>query len=380
MKATKTAKRRKTDEVDAATSAGTEAGTDTGDELRDPVLGVQLDCVPMEEVVTLQLPAVRVWAPATVWYWLVLGQARHPVSQQCLKTAEVDAVIRAAVRSCSGSPAGPARFLLCGELDAACPTESSVRARFKDEPPCVPIPCMAAILAEKLESIQDLVLNECSLDAVRNAHQSLQKLSVTWLWLYDSLWGQLVRLDPALAVQCMLTSALPAFREAMNNSFAYHPVALLPVLRHFVFLEEYVCRAALGASDEGAWRYEAIVQPTGSARPIGFAQWPLGSRSAIMPPRPSNPQYIDFCQVQLEAISLVRADQVPNPISMDVGREPRIEEHTFSAQISAQFLHILTHGALQQDILGGRMVVFNPEEELEGETEEFDTEDDSEDM
>lgn len=325
---------------------------------REPVLGVPLESIPAEEAVAIHNPDMRVWAPAVVWYWLVIGQTLHPTSEQPLPPSEVQALIRAAARACNGSPAGPARFLVCGDADAKCPTEASIRSALAAQRPAPAR--LTNVYAERLDSIKDILLSECSLDCVRNAPQALQRLSVTWLWLYDSLWGQLVRLDPALAVQCMLTSALPAFLEAKTNSYAYHPVALLPLLRHFVYLEEYVCRSALGASEEGPWRYEVDAQPCARATHIGFAQWPLGSRSVIMPPPPNTPQYIDVCQTQLEALPLVEAHRAP-PV-----QGPEAAEQCPLSIISSQFLHILSRGSLQSThfLFSG---VLNPEDELEAE-------------
>lgn len=332
----------------------------------DPVLGVSLSSAPAEEVLTLQ--QVRVWAPALIWYWLGAGCTVHPESQQPVEAVELDAVVRAAVRACSGSPAGPARFLvtsfsgMLGEPEEACPTASSLRDRLVQRNTPMRL---AVFLAERLDLIKEAILNECTLDSVRNAHQSLQQLSVTWLWLYDSIWGQLVRLDPALAVHSMMSSALPTFLEALASSYAYHPAALFPIVRHFVFLEEYVCRAALGNSlDEGTWRYEACAQsPNARAQGLvrlGFAEWPLGNRSVITLPQRSTPHHIDFCQAQLDAVPLVQATQAPQAAA------PAVAVHT-DYSISAQFIHILTHGAVSH-------IVFNPEE-----VHEFDNDIDTED-
>lgn len=290
---------------------------------RECIFGIPLSSVASDELVTLQNPAACAWAPAVVWMWATAGAPVHPCTMQPLSLEDVATILRVAVRSSSSSPTGPVRFLLFsaphGQCDTRPPPPSKVEAYLTETIAArgsVGIPKRLAVLyADQLDVIQEQILKEAQLDSVNDMSHSLRVLSVTWVWLYDSLWGQLVRIDPALALMRMLHSALPRFRAAAAEPVGFHPGVLLPLLRHFVFLEEYVCREALQErSDEMPWRYErflALQQGQGFSA-AGFKHWPLGDRSAIkVSSRPLTAEQLSYLEDQLEVLPLAEATDAP---------------------------------------------------------------------
>jgi hypothetical protein len=299
--------------------------TVTARNTNDPVLGVPLKGVASEELVELQSPCVLAWAPALVFLWQANARSAHPVTMQPLEPAEEEAVLRAALKASSGSTAGPPHFLLfrmVATSPAPAEKEAALRAHLASllvQRPAIASCRLPTLLADQLESIREAILHECSLDAVQEVQRSVQSLSMTWLWLYDALWGQLVRLDAPLALSRMLHGAVPAFREALAQAWGYHPLVLAPIVRHMMFLEEYVCRAALGSLDTaGPWRYESfaatLYRPVPHARGqhrTGFAEWPLGVRSEVFVVPTCSANLMAYVEAQLEESPLVDAHVAP---------------------------------------------------------------------
>lgn len=290
---------------------------------RECIFGIPLSSVASDELVTLQNPTARAWAPALVWMWTAAGATVHPCTMQPLQTEDVAAILRVAVRSCSSSPTGPVRFLLFSAPHGQCDTRPTIPSKVEAylsetiaAKGSAGTPKRLAVLyADQLDAIQELILKEAQLDSVTDTSHSLRVLSLTWVWLYDSLWSQLVNLDPGLALVRMLHSALPRFRAAAAEALGFHPGVLLPLLRHFVFLEEYVCRVALqDRSDDGPWRYEGFLakhQGTGFSS-AGYKQWPLGDRSAILvQARPLTADQLSYLEDQLEVLPLAEATDAP---------------------------------------------------------------------
>jgi len=319
-------------------------------DIRDPVLGLSLQGVAPEEQV--DLGGTQVWAPALVWLWTALGQCAHPLTLQPLAPEDTRSVVRAAFKACSGSATGPARFL-CSQLAGEVHTEAELLVRLQHlcAAPALRLP---VVLAAQLGIIQEVILTECSLDAVQDAQSSVQTLSVSWLWLFDALWGQLVRLDAPLALDRMLHTALPAFRDALTMAWGFHPLVLAPVVRHFVFLEEYVCRAALGTLEvPGPWRYErfadALFAPTqGRGLRTGFAEWPLGPRSHVTVVPHCSAHELAYVEAQFEHAPLVDAAAAP-PVP-----EPPRAAHPVSSTI----LSLLQRELGDDEALSSRIRVY----------------------
>ena len=311
----------------------------------DPVLGLELQGVEPDELASVG--GLQVWAPALVWLWTSLGRCAHPESLEAVPEAEIDAVARAAIKACGGSVTGPARFLCflgVGEVH----TEAELRQALRGLR-AAPAQRLAAVLADKLDGIKDLILSHCTLDAVHDAQTSLQTLCISWLWLYDALWGQLVRLDAPLALSRMLHTALPAFRDALQQSWWFHPLVLAPLTRHVLFLEEYVCRAALGTLQEaGPWRYErfgeALYAPgLGRGQRAGFAAWPLGPRSQVCVVQHCSANELAYLETQLERSPLVEASVAP----------PLAEAPRPVRPMSAAILNLLQRELGENDLLSG---------------------------
>ena len=340
----------------------------------DPVLGVPLKGVAREELVELQSPCVLAWAPALMWLWISHGRSAHPQTMQPLAPEEEEAVVRAALKASAGSSAGPADFLLFRSFASApAPAEkdSALRAHLAShcQRPPTTSTRLPTVLAEQLDIVKETVLQACTLDAVQEVQRSVQSLSVGDLWLYDALWGQLVRLDAPLALSRMLQSALPAFREALAQSWGFHPLVLAPIVRHFVFLEEYVCRAALGTlQTPGPWRYEsfagAVYRPLPHSRGqhrTGFAQWPLGYRSEVFVVPSCSANQLAYVEAALEECPLVEASAAPPApeSATTTTAAPPAYLRTVSAASSSSILALLQREMGEDSLLSGAQLFNN---------------------
>lgn len=339
----------------------------------DPVLGVPLKGVAREELVEVQSPCLLAWAPALLWLWMSHGRSAHPQTMQPLSSDEQEAVVRAALKASAGSSAGPADFLLFRTFASApAPAEKETALRAHLASHCQRPPTtstrLPTVLAEQLDFLKETVLQACTLDAVQEVQRSVQSLSVGDLWLYDALWGQLVRLDAPLALSRMLQSALPAFREALAQSWGYHPLVLAPIVRHFVFLEEYVCRAALGTlQTPGPWRYEsfvgAVYRPLPHSRGqhrTGFAQWPLGYRSEVFVVPSCSTNQLAYVEAALEECPLVEASAAPPaPESDATAAAASPYTRTVSAASSSSILALLQREMGEDSLLSGAQLFHN---------------------
>jgi hypothetical protein len=136
------------------------------------------------------------------------------------------------------------------------------------------------------------------LESVTRPLDTLQELSLTLVWLFDVAWAQLLEAAPSQAAESLLCDGglLDACQDVLDVADRhYNLVALLPILRHFVFLEEYVCRRALNVSvvedrrgnSHTTWRFESMMrrEHEQNVLRLGMSVLPLGERSRILYPK-----------------------------------------------------------------------------------------------
>jgi hypothetical protein len=282
------------------------------------------------------------WAPALVWMWKTENKVVYPHSGAPVKECDMRAAAKAASLATIDNSVGPASFLttldghkqgkplaeeeifaMCSEIAVSTKNDSLISQRVLKDALLQGIACAHAY-----------IVDACLLQNVGEPIAAIHSLSKTWVWVYDAIIGKLISLCPAQALDVVIGPSGHIYDfvcvKSSEELYSYNPMVLLPVLRHVVFVEEFVCRSALGTlSDDAPWRYTHVMNRIldnggfSSAAPIrcsDFKSRPLGENSELIYPASIVHRDYEMLMEEVRAVPLVAPGQlVP----------------TFSAQISA---------------------------------------------
>lgn len=252
------------------------------------------------------------WAPALVWLWKTENRVIHPHSGAPVSATELRAVAIAASVATLENATGPASFLatldenkqgkpireeeifkMCCELETAGNRTVAPTRQLKDA------------LLQGIACAHAYMMDACLLQNVGDPIAAIHTLSKTWVWMYDAIVGKLVSLCPTQALDVIIgpSGHMQDYEriKSTDDMYSYNPIVLLPLLRHVVFLEEFVSRSALGTlNDDIPWRYTHVMQRIqdvrynnligggfSSAAPIRCSEYesrPLGANSELCYP------------------------------------------------------------------------------------------------
>jgi hypothetical protein len=212
------------------------------------------------------------WAPALVWLWKTENRVMHPHSGAPVSASELRAVAIAASAATLENATGPASFLatldenkqgkpireeeiftMCSELETLENRTVAPMRQLKDA------------LLQGMACAHAYMVDACLLQNVGDPIAAIHSLSKTWVWMYDAIVGKLISLCPTQALDVIIgpSGHMQDYEriKSTDDMYSYNPIVLLPLLRHVVFLEEFVSRSALGTlNNDIPWRYTHVMQ------------------------------------------------------------------------------------------------------------------------
>lgn len=303
-------------------------------EMIDSLFALKLRNVPVSQIV--EFDSHTFWAPSLLWLWRTLGALIHPINPNyTFKDSDTKLIIDAVVQSmeCPHSSVERRdiiRFLVYGDqrlaeyeigdqndpIDMACFT-----ADLTDSINDLMIPSVLEresfsfnhCIAAQIDRVTEILLSRCLIgEDLKTPEETLVALSRSWLWLYDAMWNMLLCRNPSLAAQT-IDKILPTINDisAQENAI-YHPVYIVPIMRHFLFLEELVFRRIIGLPDALSWCCEEYCYPPSQYRSLkslrGPNDLPLGKRSMMFLKTHKNDaeSQLEFYSLQLPLFSRAR--------------------------------------------------------------------------
>lgn len=272
-------------------------------EVIDSVFDLKLK-IPKNQCVYLN--DVCFWAPSLLWLWRTTGVAIHPHDASFCVTDDVKRSVKKAAINSVSQPSSTSsvqrkkiiRFLLFGEhrmreMDPKDDLEilsadiaDIISDTVSPDPSLTESFSLCHFYSDQLGRISEILFSRCLLsDDLISPELAFCELSQSWLWLFDALWNFLVLRNPSMSVEAVLKISSYAINISENDHTIYHPICIVTLFRHLLFIEEFVHRRAIGFPDSVKWYCDSYCYSPSQVKRMkcvrGLEELPLGRRSAL---------------------------------------------------------------------------------------------------